>query len=213
MKRQIVILANSFRESARCIAGIDIATGEWIRPVLVEGAITWSVRNIDGREPELLEIVEISVQGDGPDLGCQPENRLVNNVPWKPISIIPVRDVLKYCESDKIILHNDDDSIEANYFETIPKQQWKSLQLIHPVNTKFSSTSWEGKKKWRGIFQYSVNKHLNLGLTDPILIERLNRDEEISQDCLLTISLGGPWSRDGIQPKRCYKLIAGVIEL
>ena len=35
--RDIVILANSRRHDGRCIAGKDLATGEWIRPINILG--------------------------------------------------------------------------------------------------------------------------------------------------------------------------------
>ena len=214
MKQQIVILANSSREGARCIAGIDVQTGEWIRPVPTDGGpITWNLRNISGREPELLEIVEISVQNNGPDLGCQPENRQVNPVPWQHVGAMSVKGVLKYLESDAVVMHTDDDSVAIDYFQTISKQDWKSLQLIKSAKVTFYPTSWQGRKRWRSLIHHGDNKRLDLGLTDLMLIEKLNRNDSVSENCLLTISLAGPWSPDNIQPKRCYKLVAGVVEI
>ena len=214
MKQHVVILANSSREGARCIAGIDVQTGEWSRPVPADGGpITWNLRNISGREPELLEIVEMSVQNSGPDLGCQPENRQVNHVPWQHVGAMSVKDVLKYLESDAVILHNDDDSVAIDYFQTIPRQEWKSLQLIKSAKVTFYSTSWQGRKRWRALIHHGDNKRLDLGLTDPMLVERLNRNDGVSGSYLLTVSLAGPWSPDNIQLKRCYKLVAGVIEI
>jgi len=215
LKRRIVILANSFRDGKRCIAGIDVRNGEWIRPVSppAGGAVARGLRTIGGREPELRDVVEMFVQGDGPDEGCQPENRLLKPVPWQHIRVMAVDRVLRYLENNDIILHNDSDNVEADYFQTIPKHQWKSLQLIRSSDVSFYANTWEGKKRWRARFEYGRKGRLDLGLTDPVLIERLGRNEEISQDCLLTISLAGPWTPDEIQPKRCYKLVAGVIEL
>jgi hypothetical protein len=34
---RILCLANSIREGGRCVAGIDYATGRWVRPVLLGG--------------------------------------------------------------------------------------------------------------------------------------------------------------------------------
>ncbi|MEA3351567.1 MAG: hypothetical protein U9Q82_13180 [Chloroflexota bacterium] len=215
MKRRVVILANSFKVGKRCIAGIDVRNGEWIRPVSppAGGAVAWNLRTIGGREPELRDVVEMFVQGDGPDEGCQPENRLLKLVSWQHIRVMSVDRVLRYCENNDIILHNDSDSVEADYFQTIPKHQWKSLQLIRSSDVSFYANTWEGKKRWRARLEYGRKRRLDLGLTDPVLIERLSRNEKISHDCLLTISLAGPWTPGGIQPKRCYKLVAGVIEL
>ena len=214
MKQQIVILANSVREGARCIAGIDVQTGKWIRPVPSDGGpIAWNLRNVSGNEPELMEIVEISVQNSGPDLGCQPENRLLDPVLWQHIGLMSVKDVLKYLERDAVILHNDDDNVIFGYFQTISQQNWKSLQLIRSAKVEFYSTSWEGRKRWRALIHHGGNKLLNLRITDPTLAQKLNRNDSVSEDCILTISLAGPWSPDNIQPERCYKLVAGVIEL
>lgn len=214
MKKRLVILANSFREGERCIAGIDIDTGAWVRPVsnLATRAITWQMRNINGREPELLDVVEVSLQNHGPDDGCQPENRTLDPIPWKKVAVMTAREVLRYCEDDEIILHNHDDFVEASYFEQIPKSQWKSLQLVHPINVQFHPDTWE-RKKWRALLKHGQNMRLDLAVTDPRIIERLDGRQNIREDCLLTISLAGPWTPDGIQPKRCYKLVAGVIEL
>jgi hypothetical protein len=126
---------------------------------------------------------------------------------------MPARQLLDHCEEDAVILHNDSDSVEADQFKTMPRKQWKSLQLIRCRKTRFYSTTWEGKSRWRVTIRHGANSLLDLGLTDPVVIDRLNKGEDISRDCILTISLAGPWSPDGIQPKRCYKLVAGVIEV
>src|SRR3990172_4236221 len=137
MKKRLIILANSFRDGERCIAGIDVDTGAWIRPVSNLGKITWGMRNIDGQEPELLDVIEMSLQNHGPDEGCQPENRMLDPVPWKKVGVMTVGQVLKYCEKSEIILHNHDDFVDASYFERIPKSQWKSLQLVRSINVSF----------------------------------------------------------------------------
>ena len=80
---QIICLANSYKTGGRCIAGIDIETGEWIRPVPenINKAIR-DQRMINGREPKLLDILEIPVENYGPDERCQPENRLLKRGRW-----------------------------------------------------------------------------------------------------------------------------------
>lgn len=215
MNTHLVILANSYRPGDRCIAGIDINTGKWIRPVSENGgAVSQQIRIIDDMEPALLDVIEMSLQGDGPDVGCQPENRTVNSIPWRKVGTLTTRQVLKYCEDDTLILHNDDDCVIAKYFTTIPKSKWKSLQLVRPAKVDFTYRILKSRKQRRVLFQFGQAKSLNLGLTDPILIERLQRGEKIKQDCLLTISLAGPYVPEhSSQPERCYKLVAGMIEI
>jgi len=215
MKTRLIILANSYREGQRCIAGVDVQTGAWIRPVssLDKMTITFGMRNLDGKEPELLDVIEIPLEDHGPDVGCQPENRLLKPGHWTKVGALTAQQAMGYCENDDIILHDQNDCIDIAYFGTIARSKWKSLQLIHSTNVTFHSTLWYNKKRWRSLFQHGNNKHLDLGLTDPKIIERLDADEKIGKDCLLTISLAGPWAPSGSQQKLCYKLVAGVIEL
>ena len=74
---RIVCLANSTKHNGRCIAGVDVETGKWIRPVYHNdpaAGINYEHRDIGG-EPRLLDIIEMNVDGVGPPLGFQPENR------------------------------------------------------------------------------------------------------------------------------------------
>jgi len=77
--RRIICLANSYKHNERCIAGIDIESGAWVRLVSnrKDRAIAGTMRLINGKEPQLLDILEIPLENHGPDEGCQPENRLL----------------------------------------------------------------------------------------------------------------------------------------
>lgn len=208
MNIKLVILANSYREGDRCIAGIDISTGLWVRPVspLKNMAITWNMRKINNNESGLMDIVEMSLGEQGRDLGCQPENRLLNAVPWQKVGKMTVHQISEYIEDSTVILHDHSNSIQLSHLK-IPKTEWKSLQLIKSPDVKFEFN--EYLRRWRTIFGYGDGKSLELGLTDPNIINKLNRGIRISQQCLLTISLAGPLSPYNY----CYKLVAGVIEL
>ncbi len=213
---QIICLANSKKEGERCIAGIDVQTGEWIRPVSSrkDGAITPEMRLIDSKEPQLLDILEIPLELNGPDEGFQPENRLLNNGCWKRIGCVTPQNILKYCEKDSVILHNRLDHVLFSYFRMIPEAKWKSLQLIRNKHVVFKSEGWKSKIKWRARFRYgNLFRRMDLTITDPVILQRLNDGELINSDCILTISLAMPWSPDNATAKRCYKLIAGVVEL
>jgi hypothetical protein len=70
--KRIVCLANSEKLQERCIAGIDLDTGKWVRPVCdslypEDGRIPELVRQIDNREPALLDILVVvkSRKGEG----------------------------------------------------------------------------------------------------------------------------------------------------
>ena len=58
---QIICLANSWKYGERCIAGIDLQTRSWIRPIYDRaqgGCVPRNVRRIDGKEPQILDVLD-----------------------------------------------------------------------------------------------------------------------------------------------------------
>ena len=94
----------------------------------------------------------------------------------------------------------------------IPSYGWKSLQLVHNKNVAFEQDE-KNKAKWRANFANTTGVALSLRVTDPDICHRLDQGEMISKDCLLTVSMAAGWSPDKKTAKRCYKFVAGVIEL
>ena len=212
---KIICLANSYKHGGRCIAGIDQDTGKWIRPVpyTKDRAITNPMMLIDGKEPKPLDIVEIPIEDFGPDEGCQPENRWLKPSKWKNIGRITAQDLISYCESDTVILHTHQEYVLPEFFTNHPKTEWRSLQLVHKQTVNFNLDSFDSNK-WRVFLYDGKGILLDLKLTDPVILNRLRNNEKISKNCILTVSLATPWSPEGSnQPKRCYKMVAGVVEL
>jgi len=210
---RFICLANSNKHGGRCITGID-ETGQWVRPVSAnqKRAISEPTRTINGTEPQIMDILEVPLHAHGPTEGCQRENRLLKDGPWKKVGHIKPSDLLKYCEDDKIILHNHLDHVRAVCFGVIPNHQWKSLQLIRNRNVTFYRDT-QSKSKWRASFTDGKAEGLDLVVTDPVACTKLERSEEIGKDCILTVSLGPAWSPNKRIPRRCYKYVAGVVEL
>ncbi|MEK6901342.1 MAG: hypothetical protein AABX37_03305 [Nanoarchaeota archaeon] len=209
---EIIILANSDRPGGYCIAGIDRISGEWVRPVARWG------RAIPGSAAEkikLLDVVEIPLASERPRDPYQRENRFVASRDWGAWGVVgnmPPKEVLKYCEDATVILHSHNDRVNPTVLEALPFEQWKSLQLVRR-EVKFSRDNYK-HYDWRASFYDDSGHLLSLKVTDPKIEERLNGCVEIGNDCILTISLAAPWAPpNGSQPERCYKLVAGVIEL
>jgi hypothetical protein len=107
-------------------------------------------------------------------------------------------------------LHSPEGWVAPALLEALPPDQWQSLQLVRCSATRFVAA----EKGWRVRFEDVAGNAYSPKLTDPVAIKRLSGGERIGPDCLLTISLGEPWApEDGSLPARCYKLVAGVIEL
>jgi hypothetical protein len=208
---QIVCLANSYKTGGRCIAGIDIKTGEWVRPIPnnINKAIT-TQRFINCAEPKILDILEIPLENDGPDEGCQPENRLLKRGRWTKIGELKPRDLLRYCTNESVVLHNDEDRVPPDLFLRLPKEKWRSLQLVHDTNVCFYCDPW---RKWHVSFRYGHGKTMDLKLTDPVILQKLESGQKVIKECILTVSLATPFSRSPADPKFCWKMVAGVVEL
>ena len=84
VKKRIVCLANSRmrRNGYKCIAGKDIASGDWIRPVVnkSEAGLSWDERRYeDGSDPKVLDVIEVPLLGSYPH-GCHhSENWLLDS--------------------------------------------------------------------------------------------------------------------------------------
>ncbi|MFC1676809.1 hypothetical protein ACFL3G_07095 [Planctomycetota bacterium] len=209
---QIICLANSYKGvGQRCVAGIDMCIKEWVRPFNPkghEGAIGHE-RLINGKEPMILDVLEIPIGGESENYGCQPENRILLQGRWKKTGVASTEDVLQYIEESTLLLHNDDKKVDSSFFNGIPKEQWKSLQLIRPNRVNFSKNPWND---WECRFIYSRHFY-DLKIIDPVVVNRLKAGEKISQKCILIISMGGPYDRNNSGIKQCWKMVAGVIEL
>lgn len=205
----IICLANSIKKNERCIAGIDLSTGQWVRPIGRghEGAIG-NVRLINGCEPQLLDVLEIPLGGLADNLGCQPENRILQNGAWTKTSSMTVTDIDKYTENTSYLLHNRDRSVRLSTFASKPKNKWKSLQLIQVQNARFFRDDYEGKKRRRCSFRYR-NTYYDFPVTCPSFDNHINS----RLSCYLTISMSGPIAFAGNPIKSCWKIVAGIIPL
>ena len=204
---QIICFANSYKHEGRCIAGIDLNSQEWVRPLGkgTEGAVC-AERLINGIEPELLDILEIPLGSKANDFGCQPENKFLLQGEWRKIGSISIKDALQYTEETKYLLHNFEKSVPASEFSSnIPRADWKSLQLIKVRKAMFSKNPW-GKLECN--FRYSGHYY---SLKTPCPEADNYIDSKI--DCILTISMGGPYRKSKDDPLCCWKMVAGVIQL
>jgi hypothetical protein len=207
---RIICLANSYKHQGRCIAGIDIDIGKWVRPVPQNRDAIYDERLIDSRyEPQLLDLLEIPIGDQAPDKGCQPENRYLAQGVWRKIRRLSISDIERYIENTPNLLHNQESKVDPDIFTQIPRNQWKSLQLVSVTNPNFFLNRYEKK---RGTFLYSGNR-FDLKVTDTVIIDKINKSHNISKQCLLTISMATPFKTPAYDKEYCWKMVAGVIEL
>jgi hypothetical protein len=85
--KRIICLSNSLKLTERCIAGIDSDSGQWVRPICnrfpEDGRVPASIRIVEGKEPNLLDILEIPLDDNGNDFGFECENLTILPGEWR----------------------------------------------------------------------------------------------------------------------------------
>ena len=86
--RTLVILANSVKKGRYCVAGKDLETGEWVRPVASAAGDGLPCSRVRVTNPygtfraKPLQVVEMGFQQPVP-LATQPENHLTDDTAWR----------------------------------------------------------------------------------------------------------------------------------
>ena len=219
-RTRLVVLANSWKHSDWCIAGIDLNTGAWVRPVttLEDGRVPKSAMKLDGYFPKLLDIIELPLAPTGPDYGFEKENRTILPGQWAHEGKMRPADLQPYAKSaDYCILHNAENLVSLDVLQGKPLEERHSLQLIHATDFRVRSAKkrTNGETTWQGVFT-SNRQVFATRITDPVFVGKLTAGYKPKSNCLLTMSLSMPYKPpewDAERPPACWKLIAGVIEL
>jgi Dual OB-containing domain len=220
---EIVCLANSYKMGGRCIAGLRLDGGGWVRPVAADtdhGQLYrrhWMLN--DRSEPEVLDVIRIDLSAPRPIPG-QPENWALGKNPW----ILTSRGCEPaLCDTLRTAIVPGPFLLGSSTGQTTERYAARltdSLALIRPANLKWHlSRDIYGRPQPRLRFELR-NQRYNLPVTDPAWITRIVRTLHESQaseqtqeafgiakdaTVLLTISLAEPLK--GV----CYKLVAGII--
>ena len=209
---QIICLANSIKRQERCIAGIDLETGRWIRPIYKNypdnGRVPRRIRLVNGQEPALLDILDIPLEDSGLDFGFESENRNIAQGSWKKVGQASPQDILRFASRNSLILHNSSRYVTVQYLQSLPLQQRKTLQLVYVDQLLISSD----RRAKLIVNNYCLLEKIKI--TDPVLLNKLESGYQVSDYCLVTVSLSMPFrSDDSWEVDPCWKLVAGVVEL
>jgi len=216
----LICLANSHKLNYRCVAGLRVDGGGWVRPVSDKehGQLSYSQYRLpDHSEPHLFDILRVGLAHPRP-LPYQPENWLVDDSAWtlleRPASSDYARIVAAAVFRGPLLFGSAGRSVPQSVFRGRPARE--SLLLVQPSDIRWRTefNTYQLRNMPRVRFQLGSVPY-DLPLTDPAFAGPLQRRDEgeyrssemgIRQDAdiLFTISLSEPY--DGV----CYKLIAGV---
>lgn len=214
---QLICLANSRKYSDRCIAGIRIDTGEWIRPISDKtewGSVPLDQTHINGTPVQPLDIIDIPLEDFG--RGYEPENRLLRAGAWIRTERATMADILTYCESH--LLHTPAlTAIPYPALLAMPMQARRTLQLVQVAHLPTYRTE---RGTWRGQLAMEDSR-LFLSITDSVLTQRLEAQHQQTGETsirlpasLLVLSFGQPWKKPDVEgDHQCYRLIAAVLAL
>lgn len=197
METTVLCLANSKKEGARCVAGIDVRTGQWVRPVsrhTPKGEVPLRERLVDGREPQPLDLIQMDLAHEGPtgfDYCHAKENRWIEPTPWSKLGEAGVKDLYRYICNSSRVLHSHAKYTRPDVIEAKPFIERTTLELRKVQRIGFDQSG----SKWKATLTTIEGIELRgISVTDCALFEQLNAQKAIGQQGYAVISLGVPWT-------------------
>ncbi len=212
MKKLIVILAKSAKYGNYCVAGIELSTNKWIRPIShdekIEDAVTAAeLTCTDKTEAQILDIVEIDFEDTPVANEVQPENSFFQNTAWQKYGRWSLSDFEKFCGFDTtdFIFYDNSRRLELS---TITEKN-KSLLILPVENISISTELRNDDLKFYANFTYGGIKYKNFGVGDISLrqkfSDKLCGNFFVAKKAVATFSLTNPY-----KDNRCYKMLANL---
>lgn len=221
MTKELVCLANSRKNSGRCVAGIEILDGSkrWIRPV--SDRPSQEVSEVErqywnGAEPQVLDVISVPLLKPEPD-DFQRENWLLDPaVCWRKVGRIGWRDLCGLEQHPESLWINGyhasagaNDRVPAGQEHTLVD----SLKLIRVDNVTMQvspARPWSTSQRptVQARFRYARSEYA-LNVTDPVYEEKVRAKglgEYQLAESFLTVSLGKAFNG------YCYKFVAAIVE-
>lgn len=211
MKKIIVILAKSAKHNNYCVAGIELATNKWIRPVTsddeIQGAVTAAALTYaDKTEVQPLDLVQIEfTNADAGEI--QPENFYFAGTTWKKFGHWSLSEFEKYCglDSTDFIFYDTSRRLEPAALNNVTRRQ--SLLILPIENISVKVEQFDDGVKFRAGFDYGGTHYEDFAVGDIALREKFSGQSAgefpVAERAVATFSLTNPF-KDG----RCYKVLA-----
>jgi hypothetical protein len=212
-------LANSYKHRNRCVAGFDLQSREWVRPVspLTDGCLEpRHYRLNDHTEARPLDVIEIDLEAPCAR-NCHPEDWLLSSREWillrRPLDPADWKTLESAISKTPAILGSYRDRLYASAVKQ--RSLRESLTIVRPDDLWWWIRESNGRRRYRALFRQDRIRY-ELALTDPVWIAQLallpdGIHEHVrfftvpAPETLLTISLSEEF--DGFH----YKLAAGVV--
>lgn len=213
---EVLCLANSYKNTNRCVAGLRLDTGGWIRPVsdtsgsaLVESQYTTG----SGHSPSPLDTVRVPVSTQRPKYN-QPENWIISGDDWELLTT----DLDKKQKLSLNTAIQRRGPVICDHRSSIPKREItdgfvpRSLTVLSPDSVSFYIREKENGPQPRAEFTFDDVEY-DFPITDTDWrdkvdsgIDTLPSPDHVgdNKELLFTISLGE--EHNGM----CYKIVAAI---
>ena len=200
MVKEIIVLAKGNKCGAYCVAGIDVDSGKWIRPVSAgeshDGYVPiQDTIYQDGKEVEILDKVLISLIEHRPTKS-QPENYLYdNNYYWVKTGRSTIEQVIKFRGFDET------NYIFCNVYKELSESELcntGSLLTVRVENPKIFIKTFE-QRKIQLNFAYNRNNYSYLKISDPKIKREYRQHSDgsyhLGNDLIIVFSLTGKYKK------------------
>ena len=213
--RHLIILAESAKYGNYCVAGVDVETGAWIRPISEKPELEDAVPIDDLKYPddsrvELLDVVEIKFSDRAANNPIQPENFFYNEkYYWQKVGRVTLQDVIDrrgFDLRDEIFYNNERSILGA---DVIKFGERESLLLL-PVENLFISIEETDHKKFFADFDYRGRKFYRFSVGDLAVREKFVDNDAgkyfLKNKAAVVFSLTNPFHYNA----ECYKMFAQI---
>ncbi len=203
---RLIIMTESSKFSGKCVAGIDVDSGKWVRLVSDDEKTHGAIANRDlyyqnGGKCEVLDIVDVPIIEEcGDDI--QPENMLIDTSKYiRYVGRASLEDVLEIHPAE---VRND---ILGNRYSYISEQRVDtvgySLALVEVQDLEIIQVEIpDGRLKTKVNFRYQGYSYSQMSVTDPRFYSVANGT--IYDSAVLVVSIGTPYN------EKYYKFVSGI---
>ena len=213
--KKLIILAESAKFNNYCVAGVDVDSGKWIRPIsempeLEDAVPIDDLEYPDGSHVELLDVVEIKFSDRTADNPIQPENFFYNSKYfWQKVGQVTLQELIDlrgFDFRDRIFYNNERSILGAN---VIKFDERESLLLL-PVENLYISVEETDHKKFFADFIYRDKKFHRFSVGD-IAVRKKFADNGAGKyffkdKSTVVFSLTNPFYHNA----ECYKMLAQI---
>ena len=216
--KQIAVFAKSAKNGNFCVAGFDLDTKNWLRPVSDNPKTKDAVAFDDATylngdevcEVKVFDVVEIKVDDKISDNPIQPENFYYNkNVRWRKIGETDLKNILKWRGYDdrQEIFFSCDRTISP---EEVKLQDNRESLLLLPVTNFVVRVEVSDHKKFYAHFDYNGKRYLRFSVGDLKVRKQFEDHDEgeyfFADEVSIVCSLTNPFYETNL----CYKMVAQI---